>query len=260
MSVEPPTYGVRHRHGENDPADEDTRAIGQVAARVDAWLSGSSRGDAPTHPDELDARPRRWDVVDPSATRIGHAADPEADVDERLRDLHAERHSALQGNDERCRRLDVARVTQAVCNSLDLTPWERDRVLGVVAELDAGTAVASRRSVAAVALVVARRVVDAERRAWLGLDDDDWLDEQPPDRLAELSERLHQLTDGDAYDRLLAECGVTTDAASRIDELLTQELDAETRRSAAFGRSPYRDPWLPAFEPHAPRPDGTGSR
>ena len=237
MSVEtPPTPDSPYRHRESQRED-----IRYVAARVMEWMDASP--DAWERPEALDARPRRWDVVNPSATRIGHPADPDDDVDERLRALHAERRAALQGNSDRRDRLDVARITQAVCNSLDLTAWERDRVLGVVCELDSSV-FGEERTIPRTALVVARRVVDAERRAWLGLDDADG----PPERLARLSDRLHRLTDSDEYDRLFADCDLTAAIADRLDDAVEAELDEETLREATMGRSPYRDPYLPPAE------------
>jgi hypothetical protein len=106
------------------------------------------------------------------------------------------------------------------------------------------------------ALVVARRVVDAERRAWLGLDDSEYCADQPPERLAALADRLTRLTDGSSfdgeaahdgstYDRLREDCGLTDAAAARIDAALDRELDEATLREAVLGRSPHRDPHLP---------------
>lgn len=253
MSVEHPhTFDTEYRSGEPQHGDgEHGENIHAVASRVEEWLSASSHGDEPTQPEAVDSRPRRWDVVNPSATRIGDIGDPEADIDGRLRALHAERHAAMQGNTERQQQLDVARITQALCNSLDLTAWERDRVLGVVCELDA-TTFGRERTVPSVVLVVARRVVDTKRRTWLGLEDDGWLDDQPPKRLTALSERLHELTDSERYERLLESSALTVERAETLEARLDEELDEETLSEAVFGRSSVRDPALPAFEQYAP--------
>lgn len=249
----PQTPSIQHRHSDAPGHDARQEDIRLVASRVGSWLSASGE-DPPEHPESVDEQPRRFDPVTPSATRIGHA-EGSHDVDGRLRALHAERRAAFQGNPERTRALDVLRVTQAVCNSLDLTPWERDRVLGVVRELD-GTALDDGRAIPHIALVVARRVVDAERRAWLGLDDSEYCADQPPERLAALADRLTRLTDGSSfdgeaahdgstYDRLREDCGLTDAAAARIDAALDRELDEATLREAVLGRSPHRDPHLP---------------
>lgn len=259
MSVENPHIPER-QYRQSDR--ECTRDIRAVAARVEEWLSGAA--SPRPHPESLDPNPRRRDVLDPSATRIGQPASPDDaftgrdvpdtdDIGERLRRLHAEREAAMEGNEPRREQLDVARITQAVCNTLDLTPWERDRVLGVVCELDA-SAFGDRHTVPRVVLVLARRVVDAERRAWLGLDD--VADDEPPERLRELGERLTRLTDSPAYTQLLTECDLSPAAVDSIEDALTRELDEETIREAAFGRSPHRDPALPAFEQYAPGTDG----
>lgn len=255
MSVEHPSAaGSEYRTTQTETDD----TIHAVAARVDEWLSDSR--DPARQPEALDPATRTRDVVNPSATRIGHpqpdeeftdqaCPEPETDdIGERLRRLHAERDARLQGNEQRRDTLDIARITQALCNTLDLTPWERDRVLGVVCELDA-TAFDDHHTVPRVVLVVARRVVDAERRAWLGLDA---ADDVPPERLQALSERLTRLADSPAYTRLLSECALSPAAVDAIEAALDRELDEETVREAAFGRSPHRDPALPAFEGYAP--------
>ena len=77
------------------------------------------------HPEALDTRPRRRAVLDPSATRIGYAADPDDDSDERLRALHAERRADLRDNEQRFRRLDATRVAQAVCKKPGLQTIRR---------------------------------------------------------------------------------------------------------------------------------------
>jgi len=240
MSTETP-HAPSSQHRQRHDRREDIR---YVASRVEQWLSDSPNAESPANPEALDTNQRRWDVLNPSATRIGRAEDPENDVDGRLRALHAERRAAMQGNPERARKLDVARITQAVCNSLDLTAWERDRVLGVVCELDPA-AFGTGRTVPRVAVVVARRVVDAERRAWLGLADDEWAERQPPEQLADRRERLHRLTESEEYERQLSACDLTADAVDRLDALLNRELDGEQLRKAVVGRSPHRDPHLP---------------
>lgn len=249
MSVEHPRAVEQTR---NQPADRRGEHIGQVAARVSEWLSGPAE-DPPARSDALDEKPRHRDVVNPSATRIGYTEDPKDDLAPRVRALHEERRAELQGNSERLQQLDVLRITQALCNSLDLSVWERDRVLGVVAELDP-TEFGGHRTIPRVALVVARRVVDAERRAWLGfdsevfaLDDPAGCAEQPPERLDRLAERLHELADSDEYVRLLSECDLAPAAADRLEATLEREL-GDHLGDAAFGRCPRRDPALPAFE------------
>lgn len=273
MSAEPPRrHSPQHRspparttpRARRPPAARGDADDRNVAARVEDWSApATGRPDAPAaddpatddpaadRPTDRDARPRRWDVLNPAATRIGYAADPDDDVGERLRALHAERDARVRGGDERRARLDVARVTQAVCNALDLTAWERDRVLGVVCELDPA-AVGTRESIPGIALAVARRVVDAERRARLGLDDPTPSGRRSPGRLADLADRFRRLTDGEAYGRLLAECGLGPAAVEHLTAALEGELDDGTLEAAVFGRSPYRDPALPPFERYAP--------
>jgi hypothetical protein len=175
---------------------------------------------------------RRWDVVTPSATVIGHPRDPSQDVDENLRQLHEEAHLAMAGHSERMHRLEKARITHAFCNTLSLTPWERDRALGIMVELDL-TAFGSRRAIPTVALVVIRHVVDDQRQRRLGLHDEAWLGEQPPDALESLYDAFDSLTDSDDYRELLAGYyGVIShvdDAVGRIlDALDEQGLREET--------------------------------
>jgi hypothetical protein len=215
--------------------EQQHSGVEAAASRVKEWLIYSSHSYERT-PEVLDSKPRHRDVVNPASTRIGHVEDDDSDLSERLRRLHAERDSRMQGNEDRRDRLDALRLTQAVCNSLDLTVWERDRVLGVVRSLD-DTEFATRHDVERVALAVASRVVDAERRAWAGIDDEH---DQPPERIAELREDLCLLTDSEQFQQLREETGLSPDAVEELEDAVEQELD-EHDTLAAFGRSPYRD-------------------
>jgi hypothetical protein len=260
MSVEHPVSADSEYRSSQTDTSQDITA---VAARVEEWLGGAAQPH--TQPEARDPAPRKRDVLNPSATRIGQPTRPDEeftdrgcpepetdDIGERLRRLHAERDARLQGNEARRDQLDIARITQALCNTLDLTPWERDRVLGVVCELDR-SAFGDRHTIPRVVLVVARRVVDAERRAWLGLDAA--TGDEPPRRIRELADRLTRLTDSPQYTRLLSECDLSPAAADAIETALDRELDEETIQEVAFGRSPNRDPALPAFESYAPERD-----
>jgi hypothetical protein len=215
--------------------EQQHSGVEAAASRVKEWLIYSSHSYERT-PEVLDSKPRHRDVVNPASTRIGHVEDDDSDLSERLRRLHAERDSRMQGNEDRRDRLDALRLTQAVCNLLDLTVWERDRVLGVVRSLD-DTEFATRHDVERVALAVASRVVDAERRAWAGIDDEH---DQPPERIAELREDLCLLTDSEQFQQLREETGLSPDAVEELEDAVEQELD-EHDTLAAFGRSPYRD-------------------
>jgi len=228
-----------------DPAEQREQqhsGVEAAASRVEEWLTYSSHSYERT-PEVLDSKPRHRDVVNPASTRIGQVQDDDSDLSERLRRLHAERDSRMQGNEERRDRLDALRLTQAVCNSLDLTVWERDRVLGVVRSLD-DTEFATRHDVERVALAVASRVVDAERRAWAGIDEEH---DRPPERIAELREDLCLLSDSEQFQQLREETGLSPDAVEKLEDAIEQELD-EHDTLAAFGRSPYRDDALSPFD------------
>ena len=116
------------------PAHDDPAARGEPAGRRDvstrAGDGALSRVDA-----VKDERIRRWDV------------------DENLRRLHDEQHPAMAGHSARMHRLEKARITHALCSTLGLTPWERDRALGIMVDLDL-TAFGSQRAIPNVALVV----------------------------------------------------------------------------------------------------------
>ena len=201
-----------------------------------------------------DERVRRWDVVTPSATVIGRTADPRHDLSERLRRLHDEQHPAMAGHSARMHRLDKARIAHALCGELDLTRWERDRVLGVMVDLDL-TAFGQQRAVAKVALVVIRHVVDAERRRRLGLDDDAWVRDQEPATLEAFYERFESLTEDGRYRELLAEYGLDTTTVNRLTRTLREQLEAQGLAGAVLGRSPYRDPSLPAVRDRPAPPE-----
>lgn len=229
------------QHAEESRQSGQRGGIEAAASRVEGWLTYSSHSYGRT-PEVLDSKPRHRDVVNPAATRIGHVESAENDVSDRLRRLHAERDSRLQGNEQRRERLDSLRLTQAVCNSLDLTVWERDRVLGVVGRLD-DTEFATPHDVECVALAVASHVVDAERRAWAGVDESD----QNTDRLAALAEELCLLTDSEQFEQLREQTGLSPGAVETLADGIEQELGEHGGR-AAFGRSPYRDTALPPVD------------
>lgn len=220
---------------------------GGTDASDDDWIdyragAGSlSRAEA-----RRDGLVRRWDVVTPSATLIGRAESPEADLSENVRRLHDEQHTATKGHSTRTHYLDRLRTTHALCNALDVTPWQRDLALGVMQELDL-TAFGSQRGIPKVALVAIRHVVDVERRRYLGLDDLDptALSEERLERLFE-QYRANDITDEDTFRRLAARHGLDTTSLNRLRRVLKEQLD-EGVGANAYGRNPFRDPNLPRF-------------
>lgn len=179
---------------------------------------------------------RQWDMVTPSATTIGRPDRPGDDLDDSLRRLHDEQHPAMAGHAERMHRLDKARISHALCNALDLTPWERDRVLGIVTEIDL-TAFGSQRAIPKVALVVIQHVVDSERQRALGLDDPERLADLTPDEMASLYDHFESITDDDRYRRLLDTYDLDMTSVNRLDRVLDEQLDESGLRDAVFGRS-----------------------
>ncbi|ELY93096.1 DNA-directed RNA polymerase subunit epsilon [Natrialba chahannaoensis JCM 10990] len=202
-----------------------------------------------------DTTVRQWGIVTPSATVIGRAESPDADLSESVRRLHDEQHAATPGYSERAHHLDRLRTTQALCNALELTPWQRDLALGVMDEIDL-TEFGSQRAIPKVALVVIRHVVDLDRRAYFGLDD---IDAQAlsADRMDELfgQYRAHDITDEPTFKRLAADHGLDTTSLNRLRRVLKSQLDDEL---PAYGRNPYRDPNLPAATEANATGDGEG--
>lgn len=191
-----------------------------------------------------DATVRRWDVLAPSATVIGRPANPEADLPESVRRLHEERHPATAGHGERMHRLDRLRIAHALCNRLPVTRWQRDRVLGIMRELDL-TAFGSRRAIPTVALVVIRHVVDAERRRYLGLDDRERIRELDPDEMERLYDRFESLGDDERFRALAEQRDLDPASLNRLDRVLQEQLDDQELAGAALGRSRHRDRNLP---------------
>lgn len=188
---------------------------------------------------------RRWDVVTPSATIIGRAESPEADLSESIRRLHDEQHTATKGHSTRTHYLDRLRTTHALCNALDLTPWQRDLALGVMEELDL-TAFGSQRGIPKVALVVIRHVVDVERRRYLGLDDLDpgALSEERLEGLFE-QYKTHDIADEEAFRRLATLHDLDTTSLNRLRRILKDQLE-DGIGERPYGRNPFRDPNLPS--------------
>lgn len=187
---------------------------------------------------------RRWDVATPSATRIGRPDRPDADVSERLRRLHDEQHPAMAGHGARMHHLEKLRIAHALCSTLDVTPWERDRVLGLMAELDL-RAFGSRRAVPVVSLVAVRYVVDRERRRQLGLDDGDRVAALSPAEMADLYERFSSITDEPAYRRLMDRHDLDTTSVNRLTRVLREQVEERGLRGAVLGHRANRDPNLP---------------
>jgi len=202
-------------------------------------------GGLPRDEANKDTLVRRWDPATPSATMIGRPERPGEDVDDSLRRLHDEHHPAMAGHAERMHRLDKVRIAQALCNYLELTPWQRDSVLGIMGELDL-TAFGSQRGVPRVALVVIQHVVDADRRRRLGLHDAEWVADLPPDRMETLYDLFRSIKDEDRYRALLEDHGMDVTTVNRLGRVLEEQLAEGDLADAALGRSPHRDPHLPA--------------
>ena len=204
---------------------------------------------------QRDQTVRQWGPVTPSATQIGRAESPEADLSESIRRLHEERHSATAGHSERMHRLDKLRITHALCNDLSLTPWQRDRVIGVMADLDL-TAFGSQRAIPKVALVAIRHIVDREREHYLGLHDGEWIQGLSPARLEQLYDQFHSITDDPRFSELAAKNGLDITRLNRLRRILKDQIEERGLADAVYGRNPHRDPNLPSLD--ARRPDDEG--
>ena len=238
----PPSSADRQPH---DPDElrrrRDRRRAGERPVSARPGDGSLSRLDA-----VKDERIRRWDVVTPSATLIGRAEQPDDDVGETVRRLHDEQHPAMAGHSARMHRLEKGRIAHALCNALSLSPWERDRVLGIMTELDL-TAFGSQRAIPTVSLVVIQYVVDDERRRRLGLHDREWVRERSPGELEDLYDRFESITDDPRYRELMAAHGLDKTAVNRLDRVLQEQLEEFDLHGAALGRAPHRDPNLPAI-------------
>ncbi len=195
---------------------------------------------------QRDQSVRQWGPVTPSATVIGRANSPEEDLSENIRRLHEERHSAMAGHSSRMHQLDKLRVSHALCNDLSLTPWQRDCVIGIMGELDL-TAFGSQRAIPKVALVVIRHVVDREREQYLGLHDNEWIRQQPPEQLTDLYETFQSLTDEARFTDLTEKHGLDITSLNRLRRVLKEQLEDCDLEYAVHGRNPYRDPNLPSL-------------
>jgi len=234
------------------------------------WQSGTFDDERPERP--LSQRPgdgavgradlqrdqtvRKWGPVTPSATQIGRAESPDADLSENVRRLHEERHSAMAGHSSRMHRLDKLRIAHALCNDLSLTPWQRDRVVGIVADLDL-TAFGSQRAIPKVALVVIRHVVDRERERHLGLHDEEWIAGLAPERLGDLYDQFQSITDEEAFSELVAKYDLNVTSLNRLRRVLKEQLREQGLEDAVYGRNPYRDPNLPSLDARRTDADST---
>ena len=234
-------------HGGTDPqaASWQHGAIGgEPSDRPLSQLPGD--GSVARSDLQRDQTVRRWGPVTPSATQIGRAESPDADLSERIRRMHEERHAAMAGHSKRVHRLDKLRITHALCNDLSLTPWQRDRVIGVMQDLDL-TAFGSQRAIPKVALVVVRHVVDREREHYLGLHDTEWIRELPPERLEALYDQFRSITDEARFTDLVEKHGLDVTSLNRLRRVLREQIEEQDLESAVYGRNPHRDPNLPTM-------------
>ncbi|MFB6111222.1 MAG: DNA-directed RNA polymerase subunit epsilon [Halobacteriaceae archaeon] len=218
--------------------DEPRRASRDLATAPGAGTL--SRAEA-----TRDSTVRRWGVVTPAATVIGRPEEPGDDLSESVRRLHDEQHAATAGYSTRAHYVDRLRTTQALCNAVGLTPWERDRVLGIMGEIELRP-YGQRAGIETVALVVIRHVVDIERRRQLGLDN---LDPAAisEDRLETLYEeyRERDIVDEPAFERLAEARDLDRTSLNQLRRTLREQLADEPE--LVFGRNPHRDPHLPSI-------------
>lgn len=219
----------------------DTRQDQSSETRVRASPGAGALTRAEHRRDEA---ARRWGIVTPAATVIGRPEPGDADLSESVRRLHDEQHAATAGYSRRAHYLDRLRTTQALCNAIDVTPWERDRALGIMADIDL-TAFGSQRGVATVALVVIRHVVDVERQRALGLDDVD-----PSELSSAELEELHEtyrdtdITDEERFQQIAELHDLDQTSLNRLRRVLRTQL--EEVDGDPFGRNPHRDSTLPS--------------
>ena len=232
--------------GDAQPATWQHGAMSDEAPRERQFSQRPGDGTVARADLQRDQTVRRWGPVTPSATQIGRARSPDADLSESVRRLHEERHGAMAGHSERMHRLDKLRITHALCNDLSLTPWQRDRAVGVMADLDL-TAFGSQRAIPKVALVTIRHVVDREREHYLGLHDHEWLGGLGPEELEELYDQFRSITDERRFDELLAKHGLDITSLNRLRRVLEEQLDEQELKDAVHGRNPHRDPNLPSL-------------
>jgi hypothetical protein len=141
-------------------------------------------------------------------------------------------------------RLSELRITHTDCSYLGLTAWERDRVLGIMLEIDLAE-VDGQRAIPTVALVAVQHVVDRSRQRQLGLDDPERLSDLTPDEMDRLYELFTSITDEGPYQELLAAQDLTKTNINRLDRVLKKQLEAREIEGAVLGRRPNRDPHLP---------------
>lgn len=234
---------IERRAGPHPTAPALEPAV-HIPARSDRLEFRAGAGALSRAAASRDVETRRWGVVSPAATVIGTPDDPSGDLSPDLRKLHDERHSAMAGHGERMHRLDKLRITQALCNQLSVSPWQRDRALGVMRDLDL-TVFGSQRAVETVALVTIRHVVDDDRKRYLGLTDESWVAERSPEELQRLFDQFQSIKDEEAFEALLDRAGLDKTSLNRLGRTLREEVESRGLDGAAVGRNPFRDGNLP---------------
>jgi len=92
-----------------------------------------------------------------------------------------------------------------------------------------------------------KQVVDDERQRRLDLQDRAWLNEQPPETPERPFDRFDSLSERPVFEALATAVGLDTTGINRPERVLRDRLDERGLDGAVLGRSPHRDPALPAI-------------
>ena len=107
------------------------------------------------------------------------------------------------------------------------------------------TAFGSQRAIPKVALVVIRHVVDREREHYLGLHDDEWSADQPPERPGtSTTSFIRSPTTTTSSQRSARNTISTSPISTRLHWTLAEQLDEQGLHDAVCGQNLSRDPNL----------------
>jgi hypothetical protein len=162
-----------------------------------------------------------------AATMVGTPGERDARA-ARLQRINEGRHRSDGRHSVRESRRDRTRIAQALCNSLDLPPAQRDEVLRYVDELNFDR-FGSQKAIPRVALAVIRHVADTRRFE---------ADPSDPDRIADEAE----------FRALLDDHGMDKGDLMRISQVFKEWLRERDERENGGVGFPGRDPNLPDVE------------
>lgn len=226
------------RPDSSDRSEEQMPSGGWLTQWADEY---PSEGEGSHSEEDLyqDKSAFRYGAERVGTTGVGTRSDRNERYDD-LHDLNEGKRGRTVDYDAHIRRWDRKRITQILCNQLEVSNRQQRLAIGYMLELDL-TAFGSQKQIEKVALTVIRHVVDKDRKPSIPnpteLSDDDW---------KRIEESWMRLSDDERYIDLLDQHDMDLGDVGRIQKRLADQevIPRSPDQETPFGL-PGRDPNLP---------------